>query len=67
MNDAIRLSSHILLSLPCSVPEDDPSGKSAILSREEFFRIRQASKVLNKQEREYLFDAQRKDKENSQV
>jgi hypothetical protein len=50
-----------------SVPEEDPSGQTAILSYGEFQRIRNAARVLTKEERQRAADEARQKLEEVQV
>lgn len=52
-----------LFTLCVSVPTKDPSGKSLIMSPEEFERIKWASRVLTREELEAREQAFRKEKE----
>lgn len=52
-----------LFTLYISVPTKDPSGKSLIMSPEEFERIKWASRVLTREELEAREQAFRKEKE----
>lgn len=51
----------------CSVPDEDPSGQTAILSYADFQRIRNAAQVLSKEERQRAHDETRQKVEDVQV
>ena len=52
---------------PFSVPNEDPSGQSVILSNWEFYRIRNAARVLTEQEKKMEIDRQKEAKEDQMV
>ncbi len=56
-----------LINQSFSVPEEDPSGQTTILSYVEFQRIRNAARVLTKEERQRVQDEARDKIEEVQV
>ncbi len=49
------------------MPREDPSGESIVLPRGEYERIKQASKVMSKEEREAKLAAIKEEKEYQEV
>ena len=49
------------------VPTEDPSGASCILPRHEFMRIVQNSRVISKEEREFMEERAKREKEAAMV